>query len=290
MNVLNNNSNFNNKFLNTVFHPSDFSKASEIAFAHALKLALSANSTLELFHVTPDSRDSKLDDFPGVRRILEQWKVLPAGITRNQVGALGIHIKKKIVSSPDTIRSILHQLKKNHSDLIVLATHQRNGVFQLLHKSVSEHILRQSGRMTLFIPHGKKGFVSLRDGSIRFRHILIPIVHNPDPQLAVDTASLLTNMLKPEKTEFSLLYVGGKSNLPKVNTYTKKNWTWETVITKGNTVDQIQYMEKKYSSDLIVMTTQGHEGLLDNFRGSTTERILRNSCCPVLAVPDNQQH
>jgi nucleotide-binding universal stress UspA family protein len=49
-------------------------------------------------------------------------------------------------------------------------------------------------------------------------------------------------------------------------------------------------MEKEHSSDLIVMTTQGHEGLLDNLRGSTTERILRNSCCPVLAVPDNQQH
>jgi nucleotide-binding universal stress UspA family protein len=33
------------------------------------------------------------------------------------------------------------------------------------------------------------------------------------------------------------------------------------------------------------MTTQGHTGVLDALRGSTTERILRRASCPVLAVP-----
>ncbi len=286
MDTLNNSSNFNNKFLNTVFHPSDFSKASEIAFAHALKLTISANSTLELFHVTHDSRSSNVDHFPSARRTLEQWKVLPAGSTSSQVAALGIYIKKKIVSSADTVRSVLHRLKKNRSDLIVLATHQRDGISQILHKPVAEPISRESEIMTLFVPHGTEGFVSLKDGGINLRNILIPIDHNPDPQLAVDTASILTNMLKAEETIFTLLHVGDKSNLPKVKTYTKKNWTWKTVITKGNIVDQILYTEEEHSADLIVMTTQGHVSLLDNFRGSTTEQILRNSYCPVLAIPD----
>jgi hypothetical protein len=34
-----------------------------------------------------------------------------------------------------------------------------------------------------------------------------------------------------------------------------------------------------------VMATLGHHGFLDALRGSTTERIVRNSTCPVLAIP-----
>jgi len=37
-------------------------------------------------------------------------------------------------------------------------------------------------------------------------------------------------------------------------------------------------------ADLIVMTTKGHEGFLDALRGNTTERVLRQARCPVLAT------
>ena len=38
--------------IDTVLHPSDFSEASQIAFVHALKIALIARSKLTLLHVT----------------------------------------------------------------------------------------------------------------------------------------------------------------------------------------------------------------------------------------------
>ena len=38
-------------------------------------------------------------------------------------------------------------------------------------------------------------------------------------------------------------------------------------------------------SDLIGMPTMGHHGFLDALRGNTTERLLRQAPCPVLAVP-----
>jgi len=37
--------------------------------------------------------------------------------------------------------------------------------------------------------------------------------------------------------------------------------------------------------DLLIMTTAGHNGILDVFQGSVTERVLRKVHCPVLAVP-----
>jgi nucleotide-binding universal stress UspA family protein len=39
-------------------------------------------------------------------------------------------------------------------------------------------------------------------------------------------------------------------------------------------------------AELIVMTTAGHNGVLDVLRGSTTEQVLRRSPCPLLAIPD----
>jgi nucleotide-binding universal stress UspA family protein len=43
------------------------------------------------------------------------------------------------------------------------------------------------------------------------------------------------------------------------------------------------------AAELIVMTTQGHRGLADALRGSTTERVIRRARCPVLAVPEGSR-
>ena len=40
--------------LRSVIHPTDFSRGSDIAFAHALKIALGAQGQLEILHVERD--------------------------------------------------------------------------------------------------------------------------------------------------------------------------------------------------------------------------------------------
>ena len=52
----------------SIFHPSDFSEASEVAFAHALKIALVARADLTVLHVAA-SPGTEWQDFPGVRDI-----------------------------------------------------------------------------------------------------------------------------------------------------------------------------------------------------------------------------
>ena len=59
--------------LQHVFHPSDFSAASDTAFAHALKVALTVKATLTIFHVSPD-QEEHWTEFPGVRRTLEHGR------------------------------------------------------------------------------------------------------------------------------------------------------------------------------------------------------------------------
>lgn len=117
--------------LEYIFHPSDFSQASEIAFAHALKIALIAQAELCIMHVNAADAESDWIDFPGVRTRLESWGLLPPGSDRADIARLGMNVQKIITSGRNPASSILRFLNKHHTDLIVLATHQRAGLERL---------------------------------------------------------------------------------------------------------------------------------------------------------------
>ncbi len=50
-------------------------------------------------------------------------------------------------------------------------------------------------------------------------------------------------------------------------------------------IGQIVAAAEDPPADLIALSTAGRHGFLDALRGSTTERVLRQARCPVLAVP-----
>jgi len=95
-----------------------------------------------------------------------RWGLIPKDSPRSAVPALGIDVRKVIARDNDPVRSVLAFLERHPADLIVLATHQYEGRSHWLRRSVAEPIARESGQMTLFIPHGVEGFVSRQDGSV----------------------------------------------------------------------------------------------------------------------------
>jgi hypothetical protein len=60
-------------FVESIFHPSDFSKASELAFAHALAIALIRRTELVIMHAGRESIGD-WSRFPSVRKTLETWR------------------------------------------------------------------------------------------------------------------------------------------------------------------------------------------------------------------------
>lgn len=70
----------------------------------------------------------------------------------------------------------------------------------------------------------------------------------------------------------------------------REMWRWSKIYKQGDVERQILHAADECRADLIVMATQGHQGFLDALRGSTTERIVRNAKCPVLAVPAYSDH
>ena len=269
--------------LESIFHPSDFSAASEIAFAHALKLAVVAKTKLSILHVAANQRVA-WQDFPGVRRTLERWNLIPVGSPKSAVAELGVEIQK-IVLEGDPVKVCVNFLDRHPTDLIVLAVHQSEGRMQWLNKGVGKPIAENAGELTLFIPHGVRGFVSLEDGSVSLRNILIPITSKPRPQPAVDiVASLIRNLQLPPGIA-TLLHAGAPGDAPAVTVPDDGGWTWNRMSKPGVPTDVILETAQSINADLIVMTTDGPDRFLDGLRGTTSERVLRKTRCPIANLP-----
>ena len=272
-------------FIDRIFHPSDFSEASEVAFAHALKAALVAGARLTLFHVSEDLT-ARWSDFPGVRQMLEHWGLLPPGSDRSAVPALGIDVRKIIAQDRNPVTSVLHYLDKEPADPIVLASHRHDDATEWFHKSVAAPVARKSGQATLFVPHGVEGFVSRRDGTLSLQRILIPVAAAPRAQPALTAAARLVSRLSCPTGRFTLLHVGAEGDMPAVNRPDVGGWQWDSVTTGGDVIDTILDTARTTDADLIVMTTDGRHGFLDALRGSHSERLLRRSPCPLLVIPE----
>jgi nucleotide-binding universal stress UspA family protein len=182
----------------------------------------------------------------------------------------------------------VHFLELHPADLIVLATHQREGFDRWLHHAVAEPVAREAHAMTLFVPPHGPGFVSIENGEARIRRVLIPVDRTPSPHLAVHGAAAAAWALGASDVRFIVLHVGDEASAPEVGAPSvpgRPGWSWDTVVQSGEAVDGILQAARDVQADLIVMGTEGHVGFLDALRGSTTERVLRGAPCPLLAVP-----
>ncbi len=271
--------------IDCIFHPSDFSQASEVAFVHALKLGLIAEADLCMMHMASDETEAALPEFPRVRVALERWGLLPEGSRRADVAQTGLQVQKVVALGRDPADAVLCYLAEQPTHLVVLATHQHDGMARWWHKAVAEPIARKSRTMTLFIPHGVSGFVALEDGHVTLQNVLLPVDRVPPPHDAIAFAADLTRALGAEQVAFTLLYVGAEGDQPMMQLPSQDGCTWDTVVRQGNVVEQILDVATTCAADLIIMTTQGHHGFLDALRGSTSERIVRGAHCPVFAVP-----
>jgi nucleotide-binding universal stress UspA family protein len=278
---------FKDPFVDSVFHPSDFTPASEQAFAHALAIALHGTTKLVVLNVGPGDKRRRWVNFPSVRGTLERWGLLEKGTSRAAVlRDLSVRVKKVSLKKRRPLSAVLEYLDEHPTDLIVLATEGRDGLPRWVRPSMAEQIARKSRTLTLFVSGAPRGFVSLENGAVSLRRILVPIDHSPPPSMAVSYAAHAANLAAPEDpVEIMLLHVGETDRMPEVNLPETQRCTWVNLQRSGGTVDAIIDTANEQSADLIVMATAGHDGVLDMIRGSVTEQVLRRASCPVLAVP-----
>ena len=277
-------------FIQAVVHPTDFSAASERAFAHALAVALVRHASLTILHVGTEDRPD-WSEFPAVRAILERWGLLEPGSPREAVfEKLGVKVAKRAISSRSPASAVVDYLHEAPADLLVVATEGRDGVARWLHGSVAEAMARRSRTMTLFVPaEAGRSLVSLADGHVTLNNVLIPVDHAPDASEAVEFARRVAEAVGGGNVTITLLYVGAEADVPRVHAENGAGWTFTRMRREGDPVKEILAATDLVGAELIVMPTAGRAGVFEALRGSTTERVLRHASCPILAVPVSRE-
>ena len=270
--------------LEAIFHPSDFTETSQVAFCHALRLGLLAHARVQMVHVSEEHSSGGLKGFPSVRDTLERWQMLPADATRQDVGRLGIDLDKIVIHDNNVVDGIRHFLVKHPASLLIMAAHQREGWFD---RSDLEPIFRAANAPTLFLPDSAPGFVSEATGDIRLRQIVVPVTVEPGCAPAIDALTELLEATAASDVTIHLLHVSNDSSQPAVPTGFPADCEIEVTLLEGDgrVADTITGFAKDHEADLVVMVTAGREGFLDYLRGSTTEQVLQQIHCPLLAVP-----
>jgi len=268
-------------FVRSIFHPSDFSKASELAFAHALALALIRKTELVILHA---GRGNMTDwsKFPPVRKTLERWEVLTPGSPPSAVfEKLSVRVTK-VSARGNPVRASLDHIDSQRPDLVVLATRGRRGLPLWLKSSVAQAIAHRTDAMTLFVPRGCRGIVSL-DGIIQLRRILLPVDHKPNAQEAMIRPVRASEAFGDDMVEIVMLHVN-EGDFPRLRRPVSPSCSWTETRAEGD-VAEVILSAAQQEVDLIIMATEGRQGFVDALRGSITDRVVRGAPCPVLAVP-----
>lgn len=269
--------------VHSVVHPTDFSPASERAFAYALAIAVLRHTSLTLLHVG----DHDFYKFPSVRKTLERWGLLESGSAQEDVfGHLGVRVTKLAIDGRMPVHSLLGWLDSHPTDLLVVATEGRDGLSRWMHGSVAEAMARTSHTMTLFVPSdADREFVSLADGNLSLGNVLVPVDHSPDPAAAIEFARRAAEIAGDERVTITLLHVGPPGSAPQIATEDGNEWRFVRMDRQGDPVEQIVSAAAETKADLVVMPTAGRAGVIEALCGSTTEHVLRRVRRPLLAVP-----
>jgi len=266
-----------------IAHPTDLARDSEFAFYHALRLAVAAGSHLDVLHVNEQAYATRWGDYPGVGQTLTRWG-FPADALRHNGD--GDRLRAIAAYGTEPVHPIIEYLDESLPDLMVLATHRRQGLDRWLHKEIAQKLARSRAVSTLFVPFGDEGFVSPSQGTVVLRQVVIPVDWIPIAQAAVDAVVDLASVLGCSQLIVTLLHVRDQADsFPPLELPERAGWTWSHQSRSGPVVDEILTVADDTEADLVAMVTQGHDGFLDALRGSTTERVLQRVRCPLLAVP-----
>ena len=165
---------------------------------------------------------------------------------------------------------------------MVLASHERVGLRRVVEHSVGEDVARATGVASLFIRENQRGFVDIDTGACSLRTILVPVDGAVPCVPAWRQVIALARLFEP-MARVHVLHVGATA--PVIQDEEGRALDIPVETRRGLVVETILSVAEEISADLIAMPTEGRHGAMDVLLGSTTERVLREAPCPLLAAP-----
>jgi nucleotide-binding universal stress UspA family protein len=277
--------------LREILFPSDLSPESARAFEYARLLAERFQARLVLLHVIPPGPVG-----PGIRVPEGRRRATRAAREKLERWASGLGCRQCVVVAPaDSVpRALLRCVRGGAPDLVVMATHGREGLAHAFLGSITESLIR----------HGRTPVLCVREPAhgvaVPFRRILVPTDLSPESRWPFALGATIARGFDSEVLALHVGHVGDgslvgvtaavESSLP--SEAALRDFLWpEFAATRvtarvalGSAADQIIQTARAEKADLIVMSTHGHDSLRDRVLGSQTERVVRAAPCPVLVA------
>ncbi len=203
---------------------------------------------------------------------------------------------------------ILRLVEEKDIDLVITATRGRSGLKRLILGSITERLMRTLDCPLLVVrsPAQDSGVVS--ELSIRLHKILVGCDFSPDSDQAFAHGLSLAQEFEAELHLAHVIEPPVQPNLIHVETVISgeiqedhrnllieklkemvpaeaANWcTPQLTIMEGQPYHELVKYADTRNIDMIVLGIRGHGLVKTLFLGSTTDRVVRNSTCPVLSV------
>lgn len=292
--------------------PVYFDETSPAALEYARYFAQQSNGVVYLLHVVPTDELHLLRAVYRPERGGGADTVWAEKVSREKLQELArthlTGVRQEIILrfNSDPAGGILDAEKDIAPDLIVMGTHGRTGIAHLILGSVAEKVARES-RHPLLTTHRQDALA----GTKPFQKILVPvdIAEQSAPTLAfarrIAEASEGTvyplHIVPTDETDLLLRDVyqareGARANAvtaekvarQKLETLAREQLggvRYQTELhVSGDPARTILEVERAIGADLLVMATHGFHGVFHLLLGSLTEKMMRESSCPVLSL------
>lgn len=295
------------KQVNKIFCATDFSKLADEVVAYGIALAKEFNAKLYVCHIV---------DFPTVTMYGEAV----AGPIEHQnrfmeyarkeidqlIGDKSVEYQT-IVTLGNTTEEIARLVNEHQADLVITATHGRSGLKRFFLGSVTERLMRILP-CPLLVLRGSKEDSTPAASKFPFKRILVGCDFSSDSDLAFKySLSMaqefegelhLVHVVEPSgyKDLFKMPAEPGerlkqdlldmvKAKLKSMVPEEALNWVSLHIhLLVGKPYAEIIRYAEINDIDLIALGTRGHGMVEDLLVGSTTDRVIRRSQCPVLSI------
>lgn len=254
-----------------IVHAAETLESDEIGLQHAVALAARCGASLTSIHAYTNTSPAKL---PNASELLARWGITSRGVPHHW------WLQPIAEDAAETLLQAVHELEP---DLLVASTRACGGASRILSGSVAEALARNSCVPVLLLPVGGRSLVDPATGALQLRRLLLPAGDLAHTQRAVEAAATLLHSIGEPAGELVLLHVmDGSAAAPPsppahaTLTYASASGPLETAVAR---------CARAQDADMVVMSTRGHDGLLDVLLASHTERVLHTLDRPLLWVP-----
>jgi nucleotide-binding universal stress UspA family protein len=271
--------------LGSILVPLDGSPLAESALPIASALARRSGASLAL--VRAAYYDSQLSDVAGdhYRAVAEAEAYLNQIVER--LTARGLAANAEVPFGDARAADwILSESESGHAELVIIATHDREGVDRLLHRGVGLAVVHDS-KVPVMLVHSDDPALAQR---FEAEHPVLAIPLDGS-ELSESVLPVATSLAQAIQGELLLVTVAGSARhedeayLDEVCRRIEPAVTRvTTVVRSGDPAHEISAAADEYGVAAVIMTTHGRTGLARIAVGSVAEGVLHRSTVPVVLL------